>query len=56
MEIDPARKERLYEALDEEGITLKEWFLRQMGRYIEERLQPSLFSESTPSDQSGGKS
>jgi len=44
LEIDPERKRLLYEALDAEGITLKEWFLRQLTSYIEEQVQPSLFS------------
>lgn len=43
LEIDPSIKERLYDVLREEGVTLKEWFLRRATRYINESTQPSLF-------------
>lgn len=43
LEITPADKQLLYAALDAEGITLKEWFLRCLRTYIEKELQPSLF-------------
>ncbi|MFC1462964.1 hypothetical protein ACFLQU_05085 [Verrucomicrobiota bacterium] len=46
LEIDPSEKRQLYRALDKDGITLKNWFLRQLGRYMEERVQPELFSRS----------
>ena len=44
LEIDPSLKSDLYEALQEEGITLKEWFLRQTGSYLAQKAQPSLFN------------
>jgi hypothetical protein len=37
-------KSDLYEALHEEGLTLKEWFLRHTGSYLAQKAQPSLFS------------
>ena len=37
-------KSDLYEALREEGITLKEWFLRHTGSYLAQKAQPSLFN------------
>lgn len=43
LEIDPSIKERLYDVLREEGVTLKEWFLLRATRYINESTQPSLF-------------
>jgi hypothetical protein len=43
IEIDPHEKNELYEAIRKEGITLKEWFLRQARSYLEHRSQPSLF-------------
>ena len=45
MEIPPTDKRRLYEALDEKGLTLKEWFLEQLRAYLAEHVQPSLFEE-----------
>ena len=44
IEIDPSLKSDLYEALREEDITLKEWFLRRAGSYLAQRAQPSLFN------------
>ena len=44
LEIDPSLKNDLYEALQEEGITLKEWFLRQTEPYLAQKAQPSLFN------------
>ncbi len=37
-------KSDLYEALQEEGLTLKEWFLRNTGSYLAQKAQPSLFN------------
>jgi hypothetical protein len=44
LEISPDEKRKLYAALDEEGLTLKDWFLRQVRAYLADTLQPSLFS------------
>ncbi len=46
LEIDPARKDELYTALTADGLTLKEWFLRQTADYLQNRSQPSLFGSS----------
>jgi hypothetical protein len=43
LEVDPSIKEKLYDALSEEGVTLKDWFLHRAIHYIDERTQPSLF-------------
>ena len=44
LEIDPSLKSDLYDALQEEGLTLKEWFLRHTGSYLAQKAQPSLFN------------
>ncbi|NIS74010.1 MAG: hypothetical protein GTO08_01740 [Deltaproteobacteria bacterium] len=43
LEIDPSIKEKLYESLRLDGVTLKDWFLLRAIRYIHEKTQPSLF-------------
>ena len=50
LEIDPSLKSDLYEALQEEGITLKEWFLRHTGSYLAHKAQPSLFQSVLVAD------
>jgi hypothetical protein len=42
--IDPSLKSDLYEALQKEGLTLKDWFLRHAGSYVAQKAQPSLFN------------
>jgi len=44
LEIDPSEKRDLYEALEEEGLTLKDWFLKQARSLLAQRAQPSLFN------------
>lgn len=46
IEIDPDKKQKLYEVLDAEGMTLKKWFVRRVDAYLEDRLQPQLFPPS----------
>ena len=43
LEIDPAEKQELYDALTRDGMTLKDWFLRRAGEYLRERGQGQLF-------------
>ena len=45
LEIDPVLKKDLYEALDEDGLTLKEWFIRNTTSYLAHQAQPSLFQQ-----------
>ncbi len=45
LEIDPQLKQQLYAALDEEGLTLKEWFLRRVDVYLSEGKQLRLAFE-----------
>ncbi len=42
IEVDPGMKRMLYSALTRDGLTLKEWFLRSAGSYIDQGLQISL--------------
>lgn len=42
LEITPAEKRQLYAVLDEQGLTLKEWFLARAREYLADRLQPTL--------------
>lgn len=45
VEIDPAKKYSLYERLDSEGITLKEWFLQRVNDYLWSEREFPLFAE-----------
>ena len=47
LEIDPAEKQELYDALIRDGMTLKDWFLRRAGEYLRERGQGQLFGAET---------
>ena len=42
IEIDPGLKQELYGALSEEGLNLKQWFLENARRYLNQQIQPSL--------------
>lgn len=42
VEIDPELKQELYEALGEQGLNLKQWFLENVEVLLSERIQPSL--------------
>jgi len=46
LEIDPAEKQELYNAVTRDGMTLKDWFLRQATDYLRERGQGQLFGAS----------
>lgn len=43
IEIDPELKKELYEALEKEELTLKDWFLKNAGQFLKDKAQPSLF-------------
>jgi hypothetical protein len=43
LEVDPDFKRELYDALDKDGLTLREWFLTEVNRYLKERFQLRLF-------------
>ncbi len=46
VEIDPGLKQELYDALGDEGMNLKQWFLENVGQFLEGRdnLTLPLFS------------
>lgn len=52
LEIDPSQKDDLYSALTKDGLTLKDWFLRQAAQYLRDRDQVPLFGASVVSDES----
>ena len=43
LEVEPNLKRELYLALEVEGMTMKDWFLRSATTYIQEHRQPPLF-------------
>jgi hypothetical protein len=43
IELNPELKRLLYATLEKEGITLKDWFIRNASSYLQEAVQPSLF-------------
>lgn len=45
VEMDPSLKGDLYDALEKDGLTLKDWVLSQAERYLSERDQLRLFEE-----------
>jgi hypothetical protein len=53
LEIEPSAKDKLYAALTKDGMTLKDWFLRQASQYLRDRTQPSLFETSVLSEETG---
>jgi len=42
VEIDPELKQELYDALGDEGMNLKQWFLNNVGLFLEERGNSTL--------------
>jgi hypothetical protein len=42
IEIEPAFKRDLHSALAADGLSLKEWFLKQGAEYLKHRKQPAL--------------
>ena len=44
LEIDPATKQEIYDAITKDGLTLKGWFLRRADEYLRDRNQLPLFS------------
>ena len=45
VEMDPTLKGDLYDALEKDGLTLKDWVLTQAERYLSDRDQLLLFEE-----------
>lgn len=42
IEIDPGLKQELYDALEKEDLKLKQWFLKNVETYLQDRSQLSL--------------
>jgi len=42
IEIDPELKQELYGALSEQGLNLKQWFLKNAKTYLNQRVQSTL--------------
>lgn len=48
--LEPELKQELYAALHDDGLTLKEWFQRNLGSYLSNRGQlPLVFSDQPES-------
>ena len=45
IEIDPELKSELYEALQQEGLTMKDWFLQNTDEFLKNRSQLSLLPQ-----------
>jgi hypothetical protein len=48
IEIDPALKEDIYFRLKKDGMTLKEWFLKEASDYLADSDQINLGFETQP--------
>jgi len=46
IEIDPVFKQELYDALQKENLTLKDWFLNNANKYLKDRGQMDLLLSS----------
>lgn len=42
IDLDPETKRALHGALAADGLTLKDWFRKQVATYLADRVQPSL--------------
>jgi lambda repressor-like predicted transcriptional regulator len=54
IEMDPAQKQELYAALQQDGWSLKQWFLARVDEYLRDRLQLSLHLTCPRGDQDDG--
>ena len=52
IEVDPELKRRLYSALAKDGLSLKDWFLREVGDYLQGSQQLELALGQATADQS----
>jgi hypothetical protein len=48
VELEPALKRRLYASLASDGLTFKQWLIRQADAYLSQRRQPLLFAAEPP--------
>lgn len=45
IDLDPDFKEQIYNVLKDNGLSMKEWFLREAKELCDEHLQPTLALE-----------
>jgi len=55
LEIEPELKKELYSALAMDGMNMKQWFLKQVSEYMENREQLQLEFNSNRKKASGGR-
>lgn len=55
IEMDPEQKQELYAALAEDGLSLKQWFLKQAHEYLKGRHQLALDLFVTDGDATRGR-
>jgi hypothetical protein len=48
IEVDPLLKQQLYAALHEDGVTMKDWFQRNLRTYLANRKQLPLAFDEPP--------
>lgn len=54
LEIDPERKQELYQALKKDDLNMKGWFLKQVDAYLKDKDQLMLdFDTSNDNDYQG---
>ena len=51
LEIDPSQKDELYSALARDGMTLKDWFLKQASHYLSDNSQLTFFESSVVAEE-----
>ena len=42
IEVDPLLKRELYAALERDNLTMKDWFVRNVGKYVTDHTQLNL--------------
>ena len=47
IEVEPELKNDLYDALKEQNLTVKDWFIEQAQQAVSAHIQPSLFVEES---------
>jgi len=55
IEVDPELKAQLYEALERDGLTLKDWFVRQAEQLVYDEIQLALRFNATQEPEAGAE-
>jgi hypothetical protein len=55
IEIDPEQKQELYAALEQDGTSMKHWFLERVGEYLKDHGQLSLHLMVADGDEDDGR-